>query len=205
MKKTITIIALLILMLMPVVLAKMNVATPVDLAPSRQGTHTSNSAIRLNYPEANTKCHTTIKVANAEIHNIPKMSFAHSKLHIKAEIQNTGDADAKNIYYELVYQPTDYLIGPTVVIHAAPGNPGSPIDKIKPGHKKNLNFIVDIYDFFLIGPFESGEFEEMEFYIKAVGDNTNNVKSRVMSFIPIEEANPFYLVVMNHAKTTQIN
>ena len=204
MNKILTILALLMLFIVPLALGRAvekQIATPMEFIGHSTTSHSSINKIKTPDPELTT----TIKVANAEIHNIQQMSFAHSKLHIKAEIQNTGDADAKNIYYELVYQPTDYLIGPTVVIHAAPGNPGSPIDKIKPGHKKNLNFIVDIYDFFLIGPFESGEFEEMEFYIKAVGDNTNNVKSRVMSFIPIEEANPFYLVVMNHAKTTQIN
>lgn len=181
---------------MPLSLAKMNIATPI-YTPSTGGSFSSSTPVREVRPPTTT----TIKVANAEIHNIQKMSFAHSKLHIMAEIENTGSVDANNVNFELVYQPTDYLIGPTVEITDNSGQ--NPIGKIRPGHKRTLNFIVDIYDFFPMGPFpvdEIGEFREMEFYIKASGDNTNNVKSAVLSFIPKEEDDIWFPEVVEETK-----
>lgn len=187
MKKIAIMLALLILIMPLTALAKMNIATPI-YTPSTGESFSSSSAIKINNPDTNGQ--TTIKIVNAEIQNIQKMSFNHSKLHIMAEIQNTGRVDANNVNFELVYKPIDYLIGPTVEIKDNSGP--NPVNKIKPGekHKKVLNFIVNIYDFFPIGPFpvdEVGEFKEMEFYIIAQGDNTNQVKPVFLSFIPKEE------------------
>ena len=192
MKKTITILALLIFMLMPLTLAKMDLrlAEPISIDNSRLSSFSSSSAIRMHYPEENTRCEqTTIKVANAEIHNIPQMSFKYSKIHIKAEIVNTGCADAKNVYFELHYKPDDYLMGPTIEIQSSPAS--QPISKIKVGdqHKKELNFMVELHNFYPFGPFPADNLpQHMLFYVTTHGDNTNSVKSRVLEFSPIEEA-----------------